>query len=419
MRMRDYTPKMLVLIGLLFVYLALGGVFLVLVNVGVLHKMPGEPPPVDEGTDSGPVPKRIDPSESLGSAIAYVDANLKRPNGHIELYKKFYRGQNITWHNHTNSEAISYYLQIAAQQGNKTAFDSELQFMLDNMMHPTGGYIMWRLDDTGYADQEGQNIAPDAELRALHALYVAKDRWGDQKYDAAINRIATALERVAIDENNVLVAYGGMSGEKPWRAPESYLAYSDFQVYERLANTRGGVWVDVNKKMREITLESQIWNGLYNTVYFTDGRAGGPYGNHIDGGVYSINSLWIMVRFAESNDDELKASAQKSLDFYIQKYKQDGAIYVAYTSSGEIANQAQSPWAYALVGRAASALGDDSFAMIMERRMRDFQDLDSESPSYGAFIEGAVGDERVGQFTMQEAILTLQEIQNMAPRVHE
>lgn len=420
MRFRDQLPKMMILVGILVLYLGIGSVLLVLVNSGTLKKAPLPPIEGDLGTDSLPSPIRVAPSETIELSIEYVNRNLRKPSGHIDLYKKFYEKQNITQHNHTNSEAVSYYLQIMAQQGNKEAFDAQLAYIMKNMIHPEGGYLMWRLDDKDYADAEGQNIAPDADLRMLRALYIAKDRWGDPQYDTAINQIAKGLEKVAI-RDGYLVAYAGWSGDKPWQADESYLAYSDFQVFDRLSNTREGPWREVSANMRKVTLEAQIWNGLYNSVYFIDPskHGGSRYGTHIDGGVYGINSLWIMVRFAESNDPALMKSAQKSLDFYVEKYKADGAIYTAYDSSGKPTTKDESPWAYALVARAAHALGDKSFAQIMERRMLNFQDTDPNSPHYGAIVEGAQGDERVGQFTMQEAILSMQELQNMAPRFNE
>jgi endo-1,4-beta-D-glucanase Y len=418
MKFRDQLPKIMILVSILMIYVLVGSVLLVLVHTGVLKHAPAIVEEIETGTDSEEAPVRIDPSETLAAAISYMHDNLRKPNGHINLYKPLYAKQRITQYNHTNSEAVSYYMLIAAQQGNKSEFDKELTFVEQRMLHPTG-YMMWRLDDNDEAEGEGRNIAPDADLRALRALYVAKDRWGDPRYDEAINQIATALENVAINKDNILVAYAGVSGEKPWQADESYLAYSDFQVYDRLANTRGGVWEKVAVKMRNITLDAQIWNGLYNSVYFTDGRTGGKYGDHIDGGVYSINSLWIMTRFAESNDPVLMKSAQKSLDFYKDRYKKDGKIYDAYDSKGEPANRAESAWSYALIGRAAHALGDDSFAQIMARHMSNFQDMDPTSANYGAFIEGAQGDERIGQFTNQESILTMQEMQRLAPRFNE
>jgi endo-1,4-beta-D-glucanase Y len=414
MRASQQKKKLFILAGVVLLYILVGAAVLALVNAGVLKRAPFTPEVVDNTTDTDIVVV-INPSEALSSALSFVNTNLRKPNGHINLYLPLYEKQNISQHNHTNSEAISYYLQIAAQEGDKERFDQELSYLQRYMLHPAEGYMMWRLDDKDRAEGEGRNMAPDADLRALRALYIAKDRWGDPKYDPIIDMLATGLERVAVNEDNVLVAYGGGEGDGIWRAQESYLAYSDFQVYDRLANTRGGVWEDVNLKMRNITLGAQIWNGLYNSEYWGEGR----YGNAIDGNVYSINSLWIMVRFAESNDPVLMESAKKSLKFYQDKYASDGTVYIAYNSDGTAANTYESPWNYALIARAAKALGEKPFAQLMERRMLDYQDLDEKSPLYGAIVEGGQNDERVGQFTMQEAILTLHEMQGKAPRFNE
>jgi endo-1,4-beta-D-glucanase Y len=407
MLVRDHLPKLSLMFALLIVYFGVAAVLFSLVAAGVIERAPLKIDDVDLGTDSdiGFVP--IDKTTSLQAAIGFVDGNLRKPNGHINLYLPLYTDQNISQHNHTNSEAVSYYLLIMAQQGDKKRFDEELQYIRRYMIHPEAGYMRWRPDDADIVVGEGENIAPDADLRALRALYIAKDLWGDKQYDVMIDTIAGGLERVAIDKNGVLVAYGGWGNGKAWRGNESFLAYSDFQVLDRLANTRGGVWIKTAEKMRNVTLDAQIWNGLYNSVYFSNGG----YGTHIDGGVYSINSLWIMTRFAESGDPVLVESARKSLKFYQDEYAREGKIYIAYDSSGKVANEAESPWNYALIARAAKELGEDSFAQLMEKRMLDYQNLDSKSDVYGGIVEGAMGDERVGQFTMQESILTMQTMQ--------
>jgi endo-1,4-beta-D-glucanase Y len=414
MKARDHASKLMVLVTMVLIYAVIATTILLLVNTNIIKREPFVPDLPDTGTDTDDIPAYMKTGDALAAATAYVEQNLHKPNGHIDLYQQLHAQQNITQHNHTNSEAVSYYLQAAAQQGDKKRFDSELSFVEGHMMHPEGSYMMWHLDDTDAAEGEGRNIAPDADLRALHALYIAKDRWGDARYDTMIDRLATGLERVALSDDNLLIGYGGMSGEKPWRGDAAYLAYSDFQVYDRLANTRGGRWPAVASQMRNITLKAQIWNGLYNSEY----RAGDKYGNGIDGGKYSINSLWIMVRFAESNDRTLKESARKSLVFYQDQYSKRDMIYDAYTSSGEPATTSESPWNYALIARAASALGERSFAQIMERRMLNLQDDNLLSPYYGAFPEGAKGDERVGQFTMHEAILTMQQMEGIVSRIN-
>ena len=49
--------------------------------------------------------------------------------------------------------------------------------------------------------------------------------------------------------------------------------------------------------------------------------------------------------------------------------------------------------------------------------MLNFQEKNPRLLHYGAFLEGAKGDERIGQFTMQESILTMQQIEGRAQRI--
>jgi endo-1,4-beta-D-glucanase Y len=405
---------MTILLGIFLIYCSFGAVVYLLVQGGAIERAPFVIPPVDNSTDSDMVIDIINPSESLVAAVQYVDKNLRRTNGHIDLYQNL-GNRKLPESNWTNSEAVSYYMQIMAQQANKTRFDQELHYVRKYMLHPTGGYMMWKLDDKDKPLADGYNIASDADLRALRALYIAKDQWGDQRYDSLIDDLALGLEKVAINDN-LLVAYGGMSGEKPWVGDTVFLAYSDFQTLDRLANSRSGVWINVTQRMRNITLEAQLPNGLYYSEYNV---SNGRYSNQIDGGVYSINSMWIMVRFAESKDPVLMDSARKSLAFYREKFAADDKIYTQYSASGEVVNKYEGPWAYALVARAAFALDETAFARIMERRMLNYQDLDNSSMTYGAIVEGGQGTETVGQFTMHESILTMQEIQGKAPKFNE
>ncbi|HLP79477.1 MAG TPA: hypothetical protein VK158_02500, partial [Acidobacteriota bacterium] len=157
--------------------------------------------------------------------------------------------------------------------------------------------------------------------------------------------------------------------------------------------------------MKDAVLGAQIQNGLYNSM-LTQSR---HYGNGIDAGGYSINSLWIMVRNAESGDLQLMESANKSLQFYRNKMVIDSELYAQYDSTGNPLSPTDTPWVYALVARAAIALNDREFSDLMIEKLLEHQNLDSQSWLYGSFPEGYAQDTRVGQFTMQESILSLQD----------
>lgn len=401
--------KLFLLIGLVAGYIVLAVGLHMLVFTGSIDRLP--PTPVrTTGNDSVPEPQGF-VEMRLAAAKQIVDERLVRDNGHVDVYWFVHgiSGSNSSYYaqrDNTNSEAISYRMLITAKDGDKAAFDEQVAFMQQHMLEPNYGYMMWRLEANDSAVGEGRNIAPDADLRAIRALVIAEEQWGDRQYTDLIDTLSSGLEELAITSDGLLAAYAGVSGpDSTWTTNEVYLSYTFFDVFEELSERRGEPWTTMNEQMKTAILNAQIHNGLYNSQ-LTEART---YGNGMDGGGYSINSLWIMVRSAESGDPELMESARTSLQFFKDKYFIDAAIYTLYDSSGNALSSGDAPWGYALVGRAAVALGDKEFADEMISKLLASQVTDEESPLYGAFPEGAGDELRVGQFTMQESILTLQD----------
>ncbi|MBI2144743.1 hypothetical protein HYU18_00295 [Candidatus Woesearchaeota archaeon] len=397
------TIKVLSLVLMVIAYAIAAVGFRWLADNGVIEKSPPMAA-LEEGSDTlvefGP---ETDIVVNLQAAQSFFETSLVQDNGHVNLYLPRDGKSKAQWDNTTNSEAMSYYLLWSAIDGNKETFDHVLNFIEYRMLHPEG-FMMWHLDENDAPVSDGRNIASDADLRAIRALLIAEQKWGGKKYSGLIGSLADGLEKVAITNDTMLAPYGGMSGNSTWTSEEVWISYSDFVALQALADRRGSPWKDVYANMKNASLGAQIHNGLYNSQ-LTDKRA---YGNGIDNGGYSINSLWIMVRNAESNDQDLKKSARKSLDFYKQRFAKDGKLYASYQSNGEPTGNAESPWVYALVARAAVNLEDWDFSHTLKDKLLEYQDFNASSPFYGAFPEGRKPDLRVGQFTMQETILTLQ-----------
>jgi mannose/cellobiose epimerase-like protein (N-acyl-D-glucosamine 2-epimerase family) len=293
-----------------------------------------------------------------------------------------------------------------AEERNKENFDNALNFIEEKMLHPQEGYIMWRLEHDDTIVTDGANLASDADLRAISALIIAEQQWGDEKYSNRIDLLAQTLERMTITQNKLFAPYAGVSGNEIWKTEEVWLSYTDFSVFRELANRRGQPWLSVYNNMKKEVLRSQIHNGLYNAGIDKEGKI-----INLDVDQYSVNSLWVMVRSAESGDVDLRKSADKALLFYKNSYQRDGIIYTGYRSDGSPASDQDSPWVYALVGRAAVALGDEDFAADIMKELGKKQIKDQTSEYYGAFPESAEGGKRVGQFTMQESIITIQDFE--------
>jgi|GEM_PF-5642932 len=438
-RARWEKNKTMIIIGIPILYIIIAGIFIAAVSAGMIAR---DLPKVMEVVTSDNVPEVSKKSVSyeLQSAEIFFDNDFIRSNGHIVLYiaentvnKDNNQDNNPNTDNNavqdttlednasgnsedssTNSEAASYYLLWKAKEKDRKGFDKEVEFIKDNMIQPRYGYLMWRLNSSDKASGDGSNIATDADLRAIKALLIAEKQWKDendsQNYTQLIDEIASGIEKVAITKDGYLAPYGGALGDNStWTADEVWLSYSDFTVFRELAARRGAPWNGIYERMKNADLKAQLVNGLYNSM-LTGNR---QYGNGIDAGGYSINSMWMMVRNAESQDPELMQSANKSLQFYKDKFSMDTEIYAQYSSNGDPLNSADTPWVYALVGRAAIALDDKDFSESMIQKLVDKQISDNSSRYFGAFPEGNMGEVRVGQFTMQESILSMQDFDEM------
>lgn len=403
-RKTSHRLKIIALAGIIGLYLLLGILFKTALAMGILERAP--PSIISIGGNDTLLeiePRTIKPN--LEAAQVFFEERFSRNNGHIDLYIGVGGNDSFTDLS-TNSEAVSYSLLRNANAKDKKAFDEQLLFIESKMTHPHFGYLMWRLEENDTVHSDGSNIATDADLRAIKALLIAEKQWKDRRYTKMIDQFAKGIETMAITKDGYLAPYGGVSGETAkWGTEEVWLSYEDFTVFKELSERRGKPWNDLYAKMKSATIGAQIENGLYNSQ-LTLRR---DYGNGIDGGGYSINSMWMMVRSAESDDADLKASANKSLEFYKKKFQQDAEIYATYDSNANALSPSDTPWAYALVGRAAIALGDIEFADRMMGKLLEKQVTDEKSPLFGAFPEGHGENLRIGQFTMQESIITMQD----------
>jgi endo-1,4-beta-D-glucanase Y len=401
--MKFHKGKSAFLIGIIAVYIVVAAGLFYAVNQGIILR--SSPGISYSNANDSTIENTVHPiMPQLEDAQNFFNKYFVTNNGHIYLY--IANGKNKSYADDgTNSEAISYYMLWTAQSGNKESFDKAVDYVNKYMIHPKFNYMMWALNSSEELIDGGSNIATDADLRAIKALLIAEEKWGDEKYTQLIDRLARGIEKVAITKDGYLAPYGGVSGEDSvWTADEVWLSYSDFTVFKELAKRRGSPWNTIYNNMKNVTLDAQIANGLYNSMLTKERK----YGNGIDGGGYSINSMWIMLRNAESKDPQLMQSANKSLQFYKNKFQIDSELYAQYGSNGDPLSPSDTPWVYALVGRAAIALGDREFSTQMIEKLLQHQ-INDTTEFKGSFPEGEGNDTRIGQFTMQESIITLQD----------
>ncbi|HLP79206.1 MAG TPA: glycosyl hydrolase family 8, partial [Acidobacteriota bacterium] len=277
--------KVLLIVSILIFYIVMAAALLTAVATGVIQRdLPQEVHIYsDDSTLDLPIARAESIPSRLSYAQTYMNKYLVRTNGHVELYVAAAastssdakdatanndRTQESVSKNNTqntskngtkdmqdaahptaltdrgtNSEAASYYLLWTVQANDKTAFDRELAFIDKYMQHPTFGYMMWRLTPNATVQGDGENIATDADLRAIKALLLAEKQWGDEKYTKMIDELASGLEKVGVTKDGYLAPYGGVSGETSvWVADEVWLSYADFTVFRELSTRRGMPW---------------------------------------------------------------------------------------------------------------------------------------------------------------------------------
>jgi endo-1,4-beta-D-glucanase Y len=386
--------KVAVLVLMILVYIVAAAGLLYFVEAGAISRKPYSTNSIQ--------PVYIAPY--LDGAVHYFNNNLVRANGHVDLSISLYGNNSDT---NTNSEAVSYYLQWNAQAGNKDDFDKGLDFMETYMIHPQAGYLMWHLDENHLPFGDGEHIASDADLRAIKALIIAETQWGDPRYTRLIDELASALEKAAITSDGYFAPYGGYENGEYWTADEVWLSYSDFTAFRHLAERRGEPWDTIYRNMKFAVLGAQIESGLYNT----DLNYLRQYGSTLDDGFYGINSMWIMVRSAESGDAQLMASALKALNMFKEQYHITEELFGLYNSEGDPLSPMDNPWVYAIVGRTAVALNDLEFSTKMMNKIISKQKM--QQPWAGGIPEGHGNSTIISQFTMQESILTMQDYQKM------
>lgn len=386
--------KRIIIIATLLILYAMAGVGTWLaLQEGVVE-------PLEPEEDPRAVPENL--SGRVFLAHEYLGEHMVREDGLVRLYV-IPEESSYSAKTQTNSEAMSYHLYASAVAQDKTTFDWLLDFLEMHMLHPTTGHIMWRLESDLSVVDDGSNMASDAELRAIKALLLAEDQWGDTRYTELIVTLARAVENMAVTEDGYLAPYAGVGQRNTtWTSTEVWLSYMDFPVASEMATRRGEPWQTMHGNMKQAYLQAQLPGvALYNSELTTE-RA---FGNNIDGNGYGINSLWMMVRAAESDDPQLQRSAQRALNFYKKRWQLDNELYSLYNSNGDPLSPFDTAWVYALVGRTAVALEEEDFADALMKRLLQHQQLTGEFA--GAIPEGGKNDLRVGQFTMHESLITL------------
>lgn len=240
------------------------------------------------------------------------------------------------------SESLGLMMLIANKEKNKAEFDS-LVVTLEETFLKENGLLKWRVQSVAY-DAETVNASID-DFRVVKALYEASELWGDASYKKRAISIGDALYRYCL-KDNCLTSYDAAD------SPMALMTYYDF------------------KAMLYLTIDDKKWeNSLLKGLdeVYRHKVLGKPFyeKNSITESYKSIENLMILQHLYEVG---LKDDSAIS---FIKKQIEGSGYYAAYSASGQVIDDIESPAVYGIIAQIAKLAEDESlYHMACEKMIR-------------------------------------------------
>lgn len=298
----------------------------------------------------------------------FIGNNLTTANGGIKTnYLNEKNEGDITKGDSVLSESEGLMLLYYIERNDEAGFEKTFEYIKNNMMLKNG-LISWRVD----GDIKSPVSATIDELRIIKALIIGGEKWKSIKYRYYAIEIANALYK-NLKEENLLVDFNDGTGN----SDKVTLCYVDLGALKYLTN--------IDFKWKSIYTESEkILNGgfissdvpLYKKYYDIKTR---KYDNE-ENVEMNLNTI-ILLNKAEVGDD-----ITPSVNWIVDKFKEDGAIYSLYNEkTGKAASDIQSTTIYANLLQIAELEKNEELYKMALRKLNAYQITDKQSALYGGY----------------------------------
>jgi len=302
-----------------------------------------------------------------------------------------------------SSESVWMVMEYALETGNRTLFDREFEFLKTRQLDPTYSLAYAELDSSfSPKTMGGRYYAETAnDIRIVHMLYDAKDKWGNAGYTNVAKRISDSLLLHAVfTDIFVKEVYWGADAASPSTRMSS--AGPDWVVMQRLAAESHG-WTSVLERTRSHVLGCQE-SGLFWPEY----NAAGPacdYGQ----GMGAAKTTGIATAAMALADVNILETAVIMFGKLTNELNQDDRISESYFMQfNGVPSGDENAATYAAVGRLAVKLDRcDSAAKIKDKLLAYFV-ADTGSPLYGSIAM----DGTANAYDNLQALLFLHEYAN-------
>ncbi|MFH1563404.1 MAG: carboxypeptidase regulatory-like domain-containing protein [Nitrospirota bacterium] len=322
-------------------------------------------------------------SKELG--LNFLTSGMQRAFGGIQAqFDNTWEPSQVGGVNHeVTSEATGQALLYAAGIQDKGFFNDQFKVLTDNHLSDTYNLLVWKLTPNGdwwqnEWDNYGNAVIDD--LRAIRALLLAYDTWGDASYLAYANSLAQGLK-----DHNVInyklrdyFSWGDFEGT----SQNVVLSYLDLLTMKRLAGFDSD-WENILQTNKQIILGGTTTVGLYYPRY--------SYGGYCGDTISMIHGAWISENLArywkETGDVDCRTAAEKFLNFAKNEYANHTVIFGEYDVITGVPTVGYEDTAiYSIIARLAFVLGDFVFAKnLRDNKILNHQNKDIKSLTVGCF----------------------------------
>lgn len=322
----------------------------------------------------------------------FIQNHMTTDNGGIKTnYLNEKNDGDITKGDSVLSESEGLMLLYYLERDDKEGFNKTFEYIKNNMLL-SNGLISWRVD----GDKRSAVSATIDDLRIIKALIMGGEKWNNLKYRYYAIEMANGVYRKLRTENLLVDFNDGQTN-----SDKVTLCYIDLEALQYLNN--------IDFKWKSIRVESEkILNGgfisnkvpLYRKYYDIKTK---KYDNdeNVD---MLLNTIILLDKV------EVGQNISESLNWIIDKFKTDGAIYVSYNdATGEKTSDIQSTSIYANLLQIAEIENNKELYTLALRKLNAYQVLDKKSKLYGGY-----GDKKTMQvysFDNLNALLAYRDVE--------
>ena len=274
------------------------------------------------------------------------------------------------------SESVGLWMLYAVDVGDRTLLDQQFKLLQARLLSQFG-LVYWKL--SADLDLTADANASVDDLRIAQALVLAYERWNDPRYlDQALD-LAANLRKWCVKDGVLLDYVSWRDYGPPAGADAASLAYLDLEAMRSLV-PYDAEWAKIRVRAAKILAEGQTDTGLFYAAYDPAAKKyGGEEGNAIH------------LALAASFLADAEPQNHRFLDFVREQFGEEGKLYAQFNAvKGEATQFFESTSVYAICSMLARRQGDGKLADRLLERMKESQNLDPESPLYGAFCDAEV-----------------------------